>query len=96
LAGVPWHGWKASGPGVRNGEAGLLQFVDMQIVGETVAFEWLPWVRKAPWLFSQGAVPAEGAKALLVGMGGASSSLLNFPSMALLRFMWANIASKKL
>jgi acyl-CoA reductase-like NAD-dependent aldehyde dehydrogenase len=96
LAGVPWHGWKASGPGVRNGEAGLLQFVEMQIVGETVGFEWLPWVRKAPWLFSRGASSAVGSKALLCGMGGSSASLLNIPSPELLRFMWRNRASEKL
>jgi succinate-semialdehyde dehydrogenase/glutarate-semialdehyde dehydrogenase len=96
LAGVPWQGWKASGPGVRNGEVGLLQFVELQIVGETVGFEWLPWVRKAPWLFSRGATSTVGSKALLGGMGGSSSSLFSLPSMDLLRFMWHNRASEKL
>jgi succinate-semialdehyde dehydrogenase/glutarate-semialdehyde dehydrogenase len=96
LARLPWHGWKASGPGVRNGDAGLLQFVEMQIVGETVGFEWVPWVRKAPWLFSKRATSAVGAKALLCGMGGDSASVFALPSWALLRFMWANRATEKL
>jgi acyl-CoA reductase-like NAD-dependent aldehyde dehydrogenase len=96
LAALPWHGWKASGPGVRNGSEGLLQFVEMQLVGETAGFTWMPWLRKAPWLFSKGATSTQGAKALLMGMGGTSASLCQFPSWGLLQSMWRNRANQKL
>jgi succinate-semialdehyde dehydrogenase/glutarate-semialdehyde dehydrogenase len=94
LAKLPWHGWKASGPGVRNGEVGLMQFVDVQIVGETVGFEWLPFVRKAPWLFGAGTNEVADTKALLEGMGGAS--VMKLPTQGLLNYLWRNRASQKL
>ena len=94
LARLPWHGWKASGPGVRNGEVGLMQFVDVQIVGETVGFEWLPWVRKAPWLFGAGTNEVADTKALLEGIGG--DSVMKLPTRGLLQYLWRNRASQKL
>jgi hypothetical protein len=71
-----------------------MQFVDVQIVGETVGFEWLPFVRKAPWLFGAGTNEVADTKALLEGMGGAS--VMKLPTQGLLNYLWRNRASQKL
>lgn len=94
LTAIPWHGWKESGPGVRNADEGLLQFVDMQFVGETIAYDWCVWLRKAPWLFGKQAEGYQGTKALFTTMGG--NAWLQLPPVAFLKYLWNSRSNNKL
>jgi acyl-CoA reductase-like NAD-dependent aldehyde dehydrogenase len=94
LTALPWHGWKESGPGIRNGDVGLHQFVDIQIVGETIGYDWYAFLRKAPWLFGQQGQCSVGTKALFTTMGGASWWKL--PPWAFFRYLWSSRSSNKL
>lgn len=66
-----WRGWKASGPGVRMADEGLMQFCRVQTLGKSVLFGVLPAMNKPPWLFQKGAgLTLEDVMPLVEAMAG--------------------------
>jgi acyl-CoA reductase-like NAD-dependent aldehyde dehydrogenase len=88
-----WRGWKASGPGVRMSDEGLLQFVQMKTVGEAPLFGW-PFVTKPAWLFSEHGRESQTAKTMVQTFG--SGKLRGLMSPRLLAFLWERRSSTRL
>ena len=91
---VEWRGWKQTGPGVRSGVEGLVQFSQVKTVGKAFGFSLLPFLQKSPFLFGKQANRVEDSVVLLRTI--ASRKWWRLLSPSLWRFLWTNRGNTKL
>ena len=91
---VTWRGLKQSGPGLRNGQEGIVQFSQVKTFGKAFLFDWLPFTQKGILLFNQGDNSLHDSKALLDTIG--KGHWWNFFSPKLFQFLAKNQGNSKL
>jgi succinate-semialdehyde dehydrogenase / glutarate-semialdehyde dehydrogenase len=88
-----WRGWKASGPGVRMSDEGLLQFVRIKTLGKAPLFGVLGLAKPA-WLFSRQGHETTSSKALVETLG--SGHWLGYLHPKLAKYMLERRSSTRL
>jgi succinate-semialdehyde dehydrogenase/glutarate-semialdehyde dehydrogenase len=91
---VEWRGLKHTGPGVRSGVDGLVQFSQVKTFGKAFGFSLFPFLQKSPFLFDKQANHMKDSFVLLRTI--TSRKWWRMLSPSLLRFLWMNRGDTKL